>query len=66
MAGQKLKSHSGVSKRFRRTGTGKLVRRSAGMRHNLTKKARARKRRLKQLAVVDQSDRQTINRLMPY
>ena len=66
MAGPKLKSHKGVSKRFSRTGTGKLVRRKAGRRHILTSKARDRKRRLKGTVVVDPTMALSVNRLMPY
>ena len=62
----KLKSHKGVSKRFRRSATGKLVRRKAGMRHILTTKKRARKRRLKATATVDRSMALNVNRLLPY
>jgi large subunit ribosomal protein L35 len=66
MAGKKLKSHSGTSKRFRRTGSGKLMRRKAGKRHILTGKARDRKRRLKGTVVVDSTMTLSINRLLPY
>ena len=66
MAKQKLKTHSGVSKRFKRTGTGKLVRRGTGLRHNLTGKVRARKRRLKAMVVVEKANEPRVNRLLPY
>lgn len=66
MANPKLKSHSGASKRFHLTGTGKIVRRKAGRRHILTSKKRDRKRRLKSLAVVDPTNRLPVQRLMPY
>ncbi|TAJ35084.1 MAG: 50S ribosomal protein L35 [Nitrospirae bacterium] len=66
MAGQKLKSHSGASKRLRRSGTGKLMRRKAGRRHILTSKARDRKRRLKGSVVVDKTMTMVVNRLLPY
>src|SRR2546422_4668690 len=46
MAGQKLKTHKGVKKRFRKTGTGKLMHYPAYKRHILTSKRRNRKRRL--------------------
>lgn len=62
----KLKTHSGASKRFQRTGTGKTIRRRAGLRHILTGKKRDRKRRLKTTAVVDPANRPSIRRLMPY
>ena len=35
----KNKTHSGASKRFRVTGSGKILREKAGKRHNLEKKA---------------------------
>ena len=66
MAGQKLKTHSGTSKRVSRTGSGKLVRRKAGKRHILTSKARDRKRRLKNVAAVDKTMTLAIRRLLPY
>jgi len=66
MAKFKLKNHSGVSKRFHRTGSGKLVRRKAGRRHILTSKARDRKRRLKGSPMVDATQTLAISRLMPY
>lgn len=42
----KMKTHSGAAKRFKRTGTGKLMRRHSGMNHMLGKKSSRRKRRL--------------------
>jgi large subunit ribosomal protein L35 len=62
----KLKSHSGASKRFKRTGSGKLVRRKAGRRHILTSKARDRKRRLKGAAAVDTGATYAVSRQLPY
>lgn len=62
----KLKSHSGVSKRFKRTGSGKLVRRKAGRRHLLTSKARDRKRRLKGVVALGANAIYAISRQMPY
>ncbi|HEV8540244.1 MAG TPA: 50S ribosomal protein L35 [Nitrospiraceae bacterium] len=66
MAGYKLKTHSGAKKRFKITGSGKIMRRKAGRRHILTSKARDRKRRLKGRALVDPGMVQAIKRLMPY
>ena len=42
----KQKTHSGAKKRFKVTGSGKLMKQQAGMRHNLEVKASKRKRRL--------------------
>ena len=61
----KLKTHKGVRKRIRRTGSGKLVRRRSGLRHILTTKNRSRKRRLKKTGLVDATMVMTINRLLP-
>ncbi|MBM4125054.1 MAG: 50S ribosomal protein L35 [Nitrospira sp.] len=66
MAGQKMKTHKGASKRLRRTGSGKLMRRKAGRRHILTSKARDRKRRLKGSVDVDKTMTMSLNRLLPY
>ncbi len=66
MPGRKLKSHSGASKRFARTGSGKLVRRAAGRRHLLTGKGRDRKRRLKGQQPVDAVNRLSLGRILPY
>lgn len=66
MAKQKMKTHSGTSKRFRKTATGKLMRRKAGKRHILTSKRRDRKRRLKGLAPVPKHATVSLTRLLPY
>ncbi|MDN5893378.1 MAG: 50S ribosomal protein L35 [Nocardioides sp.] len=42
----KNKTHSGASKRFRVTGSGKVLREKAGKRHNLEKKASKVTRRM--------------------
>lgn len=62
----KLKSHSGASKRFHKTGTGKFLRKKAGKRHILTSKKRDRKRRLSGSVVVDQTKASALGRLLPY
>jgi len=66
MARMKLKNHSGASKRFRRTGTGKLMRRKAGLRHILTSKNAKRKSRLNNTVAIDKTDTYAISRLLPY
>ena len=42
----KMKTHSGSAKRFRLTGTGKVIRRRANMNHLLEHKPSKRTRRL--------------------
>lgn len=62
----KLKSHRGASKRFRKTGTGKIVRGHSGARHILTTKSRKRKRTLDQDTLVDRADARRVARMIPY
>lgn len=61
----KLKTHKGASKRFKKTGTGKIVRRHAFARHILTSKTRSRKRRLGQGVVVDEANREALEQMLP-
>jgi large subunit ribosomal protein L35 len=65
MAKQKLKTHKGVKKRFRRTGTGKLMRHQANARHILTSKRPGRKRRLGRSVPVAPGDVYRIKALLP-
>lgn len=62
----KLKTHKGASKRFRKTGTGKVVRQHAFARHILTSKSRKRKRKLTQGVVADAADQPVLRRMLPY
>ncbi len=48
----KMKSHRGAAKRFRVTGTGKLMRRKATGNHFLMKKSGSRKRRISGMTEV--------------
>ena len=60
----KTKSHSGASKRFRRTGTGKIVRQKAGRRHLLEHKSTKRTRRLDGRTVVSANDTKRVKKLL--
>ena len=62
----KLKTHKGASKRFKKTGTGKVVRHHAFARHILTSKTRSRKRKLVQGVVADRTDQRKLKRMIPY
>jgi large subunit ribosomal protein L35 len=62
----KQKTSRGAAKRFKLTGTGKLKRRKAYLRHILTTKTRKQKRNLRQAVVVDQTNAKAIQRLLPY
>lgn len=60
----KQKTHSGAKKRFKVTGTGKLKKQQAGMRHNLEVKSTRRKRRLNQDEVLSPADAKVIKKLL--
>ena len=62
----KLKTHRGAAKRFRKTGSGKIVRASAFKRHILTHKTSKQKRHLRRATLVDKADEKSIKRLLPY
>ena len=56
MAKLKLKTKRAAAKRFKLTGTGKLVRNKANKSHILTKKTTKRKRTLRKDTVVDHTN----------
>ncbi|MBS1871584.1 MAG: 50S ribosomal protein L35 [Acidobacteria bacterium] len=62
----KMKTHKGAAKRFKKTGTGKVVRRHSFARHILTSKPRSRKRRLGQSVVADDANQPALLRMLPY
>lgn len=62
----KIKTHRGASKRFKFTGTGKIVRAKANKSHLLTGKSRKRKRNLRKKAVVDPISVAALKRILPY
>ena len=62
----KLKTHKGASKRFKKTGTGKVVRRKAMARHILTSKGQGRKRRLGKSEVADKTNQPALKLMLPY
>jgi large subunit ribosomal protein L35 len=61
----KMKSHRGAAKRFKKTGTGKIVRSRANKQHILTKKDPKRKRRLRKDALIAATDEKRIKQLLP-
>jgi large subunit ribosomal protein L35 len=62
----KMKTHRGAAKRFKKTGTGKVVRHHAYKSHILEKKSPKRKRNLRKSAVMQKSDAKRIERLIAY
>ncbi len=60
----KMKTHRGAAKRFKTTGTGKLMRQKANLNHILEKKSPARKRRLKGDFELASGDAARIKRML--
>jgi len=60
----KIKTHKGASKRFKLTGSGKIVREKAYTSHILTKKNAKRKRRLGNDIEVSTADTKKVKRLL--
>ena len=62
----KLKTHKGAAKRFKKTGTGKILRGQTKKRHILTSKGTKRKRKLRHGALVSDGDHAKVARMIPY
>ena len=60
----KMKSHTGMGKRVRVTGKGKLVRQQTNMRHNLEKKPSTRTRRLSGVVEYAKADVKRVRKLL--
>jgi large subunit ribosomal protein L35 len=60
----KNKTHSGAKKRFKITGTGKVLRQQAGLRHRLEVKPSRETRRLEKDAPVSPADVKKAKRLL--
>jgi large subunit ribosomal protein L35 len=60
------KTRKAVAKRFKVTGTGKVLRRKQGARHILQKKSSKRKRALGQATLVCAADLPRILRSLPF
>ncbi len=62
----KMKTHRGAAKRFKKTGTGKIVRHHAFTSHILEKKSPKRKRALRKSTIMHASDVKRIASLLAY
>jgi large subunit ribosomal protein L35 len=60
----KTKTHSGLKKRLKVTGTGKLVHQKCNHGHILTKKSAKRRRHLRQDALTPATIQKRLRRLM--
>jgi large subunit ribosomal protein L35 len=62
----KMKTNRGAAKRFKVSGTGKIRRRQAYLRHINTHMTRKRKRQLGKTTGVAAADAKSIRQLIPY
>jgi large subunit ribosomal protein L35 len=62
----KIKTRKGASKRFKRTGGGKLIRNKAFASHIMRKKSSKRKRNLRKSTLLNKTDIKKVTRLLPY
>ncbi len=60
----KMKTSSGAKKRFKVTGSGKILRRHAMKSHNLEKKSSKRRRGFRKMYDVAESDVKRVQRLL--
>ena len=61
----KMKTHRGAAKRFKKTGTGKIVSSRRNKQHILTKKSPKRKRHLRKDALVSAVDEKRVKQMIP-
>jgi len=61
----KLKTNRGAAKRFKVTGSGKVMRNNSHRRHILTKKTTKHKRDLRQSKLVSNADLPSVRKLLP-
>ena len=62
----KLKTKSGVKKRFSLTGSGKIKRNFAFKSHNLRKRSKSMKRKTRGTTILDKADFKNIKNFLPY
>ena len=62
----KMKTSRAAAKRFKVTGSGKLVRNKAYKSHILTKKTTMRKRNLRKDIIMDETNVKNMKKILPY
>lgn len=66
MTKQKLKTHKGAKRRFKITGTGKIMRTKGMKSHFRRKKAPRVKRAFDRMLPLDASNAKKVRRMLPY
>lgn len=62
----KMKTKSGVKKRFKLTATGKVVMAQAGKRHGMRKRSQDMKRAARGTTIMAEVDARIVRQFMPY
>ena len=62
----KMKTNRGAAKRFKVSGSGKVIRNKAYASHILTTKTTKRKRNLRKSDLVDSANMKSVRKLLPY
>jgi large subunit ribosomal protein L35 len=62
----KMKSNSSAKKRFKLTATGRVKRKKAYLRHNLTSKTTSAKRRLRRGGYISKTQEHQVKAMLPY
>jgi len=62
----KIKTRKSAAKRYRITASGKVKYKKQGLRHILTKKSSKRKRKLRTLDILNNTETKRVKKLLPY
>ena len=62
----KLKTHAGAKKRFKKTASGKIKVKKSGRRHLLECKSAKRRRRMRESSYLSKGFEKSVSKLMPY
>ncbi len=62
----KIKTRKSAAKRYKITATGKVKYKKQGLRHILTKKSSKRKRKLRTLDTLSNTEQKRVKKLLPY
>jgi len=62
----KLKTHSGLKKRIKITGTGKVMFKRTGIRHLNIRNSKANKRRKRKMESLIKGFEKVVHKMMPY
>lgn len=62
----KMKTHRASAKRYKLTGSGRIVRRTAGRKHLLVHKSTTRLRRILDEQGISSADKERVKQALPY